>query len=135
MPVEYRIDVEAGVIHRSLIGEVTTDELLADFSRALEDPDYRPGMNSLTDLREVKPYAHRDDVLRVARFLLEHHERIDSFRAAVVVSSDSIYGMVRMLQQELKDTDIEIQVFRDFDAARGWLLNPAERSSATSDAR
>jgi hypothetical protein len=57
MPVNQTIDKRGGIIYRTVSGSVTMDELLRSFGSVLADVDYRPGMKSLTDMREVEHFA------------------------------------------------------------------------------
>ena len=121
MPTEFRVDVDAGIVYRTITGEITIDELLASYRSMLAHPDFRPGLRALTDLREVKPSAVRRDVLRLAEFVQEHGEEIGALRVAVVVSTDASFGMVRELEVELAASPVEIGLFRDPAEALAWL--------------
>ena len=121
MPTTYVIDKEAGILHRTVSGVVTTDELLESFDEALRDPDYRPGMHMLADMREVTTSAHHGDVAKVARYVREHLEEIGPLKAAVVAPTDASFGLIRMLQANLEEDPIELGVFRTIGEAEEWL--------------
>jgi hypothetical protein len=124
--MSFRVDKEAGIVYRTISGEVTTDELLRSYAAVLRHPDFRPGMKALTDMRGIKPKAFRSDVLRVAEFISKHEDEIGDLRIAVVVSADASYGIVRELEAELERTPVEIGLFRDMAEAEEWLGLPAD---------
>ncbi len=126
MPTSFRIDKNAGIVYRTITGEMTTEELIESYTSMLEHPDFRPGMSALTDMREKRASAYRRDVLLIAEFVRAHHDRIGHLRLAVVVSSSASYGMMRELKAELEESPVEIGIFRDLPAAEEWLGIPVE---------
>ena len=133
MPTRFRIDTEKNVVYRTIFGETSAEELLDSYSAVLEHPDYRPGMKSLTDMREVTPSTYRRDVLVLAQFVLEHRKEIGPLKVAVVVSREASFGMTRELTVELDESPVEMSVFRGIDAARAWL-GLSEEGASTDDA-
>jgi hypothetical protein len=133
MPTIYVIDKEAGILYRTLTGVVTTDELLESFDEALRDPDYRPGMHMLTDMRGVTTTAHKADVARVAAYVKSHVEEIGPLKVAVVAPTDASFGLIRMLQAHLGDVSIELSVFREMREAEDWLGVEQKAASGTGD--
>jgi len=121
MPIEVRIDKQLGVVLRRVTGKVTTEELIANFIETLQHPDYRPGMRSLSDLREVHPSTFSADARKIGDFVVSRSKQTGSARAAIVVSQDASYGMVRVLQVFAQNSPMDIQVFRDMNEARTWL--------------
>lgn len=124
--MSFRVDKDAGIVYRTMSGEVTTDELLESYAATLKHPDFRPGMKALTDMRELKPKAFRSDVLRVAEFVLKHRDQIGDLRIAVVVSADASYGLMRELEAELERSPVQIGLFRDMAEAEEWLGLPPD---------
>lgn len=124
MPISHTIDQQTGVIYRTVTGSITTVELIESFTNVLGHPDYRPGMKSLTDLRSIDHFSSIDDVKQIAQFMDEHQDHIMGGKAAVVVSRDVSFGMVRMLELLSSKLPIEIRVFRKLKAAYNWLDIP-----------
>ena len=121
MPVHVRIDKNSSVLYRTLTGLVTVDDMIASFHETLQDPDYRAGMNSLTDL---SAYAHQNstaDMRRLADFFIAHSDDIRGAKAAIVVSLKVSYGMVRILQAYLDVAPVNVEIFYDLQEAERWL--------------
>lgn len=121
MPIHTAIDKTTEVLRRTLTGEVTVDELIASFEDSLSHPDYRAGMNSLTDLREYGHQSSTADIRKIADFFIGHTEDIRGGMAAIVVSQTVSYGMVRMLQAYLDASPVSVGVFYDLGEAEQWL--------------
>jgi hypothetical protein len=120
MPVKVSIDRGKGLITRTVRDEVTIEEIVKSLEETLDDPRFRPGMKSLTDLRQLSHRWTSDDVTRIVQLVVDNQARLAGGRAAVVVSRTVSYGMIRMLQSRV-DGVYQIQVFYDMDEAKQWL--------------
>jgi len=121
MPIDISIDKERGLFIRTVRGAITTEEVIRSVEQVLAHPDFRPGMKSLSDLRDVIPYTSTTDVKAIAKLILSHSEQVSGVRAAVVVTQAISYGMMRMLQAYCDRSPAEIAVFYDLDEAMDWL--------------
>jgi hypothetical protein len=84
----------------------------------------RPGSTSpeLLDLREVEDFPVTAEAIReLAEKIVRRAERSRPGRLAVLVSSDPVFGMFRMLQALVDGSGLELQVFREPREARAWL--------------
>ena len=121
MPVTMRVDKEAGIVYTTVEGIYTTNDLLAEFDKLFDNLDFRPGMNGIADLRQAKTYPPASEVMRIARYLIEHQGKIGKSRTAVLVSSDVSFGTTRMFQSYADDSLIQTKIFQDMGQARRWL--------------
>ena len=121
MPVDISIDKENGLVTRVIRGRVTTDEVLKSLKQVLDHPDYHQGIKSLTDLREVTPQAETVEIKKIAQLIKDQGERLKGGKAAVLVSTQITYGMMRMLQAYCDESPLEIRVFYSLDKAEAWL--------------
>jgi hypothetical protein len=120
MPISLSIDRE--LIHTIAVGRVTDDELIAHYGNpAFSEP--RAVWLELVDGRAITEMAvTADGQRRLETLAAAHLDRLRGGRVAMVASSDVAYGMFRMWQMRREGLGFEVQVFRDFDAARAWLL-------------
>ena len=121
MPVKESIDVARNLIYRELQGRVSPEEIIASIDSVVNDPDFDPGMNSLNDLRQVVHQADREFVMNIAHTIVGYSEKLKSGKVALVVSSDVVFGMMRMLQSYVGDAPLDIMVFKDIEEAEYWL--------------
>lgn len=96
----------------------------AVFLAFIEHPDFETGMHVLWDARAVpRVDLGHEDLKRFGRFVGAHRERRGGGRSALVAEGDAVFGTFRV--HELLNHDAvsyEFRVFREFDAARAWLL-------------
>ena len=123
MSVEFRIDKDRKLVLGTLKGEVNAEAILAGLEGMVENEDYNPGFNGITDLREMKWESNQVDLRRIVHFLIEHRKKIGKSRSAVVVSDDRAYGMSRMFKVFSSQSSINLRVFRDYDEAERWVLD------------
>lgn len=126
MTVEFRIDKDEGIVYGTMKGEVNYTEVLAGMSEMVEGEDYDPGLNGITDLREMKWESDQSDLRKLVHFLIKHRKQIGRSRSAVVVSSDRTYGMARMFEVFSSESSIKVRVFRDYDEAKSWVTGESE---------
>ena len=129
MPVTFRIDKEAGIVYTVIEGPVDTKELLRELETLLDHPDFRPGLNGITDLRKSEMDTFTEDVQRVAEFFIRHREQVGASRTAIVLSGFVTYGMTRMFQAFADDSSVETQIFQDMDEAIEWIESGEDKSS------
>jgi hypothetical protein len=121
MPVTFHIDKKTGLLLRKVEGEVGPTEMIASLEASMRHPDFRPGMDSLTDMREFAQKSDSADIRQFAGFLLDQIDLVAGTRAAVVVSRTVDYGFTRMLQALVDVPGISVAVFYDIDEAEQWL--------------
>jgi hypothetical protein len=121
MPISYRIDEARGLVLTTATGTLTDDDILGLKARLLADPRWAPGMGELADVRAI-------DRLEVTTAGVQHMARQDaagpalgSYRLAIVAPQDEVYGMARMYQMLTERAVPNVRVFRDLEAAEGWL--------------
>ena len=122
MPISYRIDVERNLVLTTASGTLTDDDVLQLKARLVRDPDFRPGMKELSDIRNITRLDVTADGIQA---MVEQDQRdravVASHRLALVVSKDLDFGMARMYQTLTESTMKNVGVFRDIDKANAWL--------------
>lgn len=126
MPAFYKIDRENRLVMSIASGTITMAEALDHHQKLRSDPDFDPAFSQLLDVSHVtKIELTTEDVRRLAQAAMFS----STSRRAILVSSDTAFGLARMfeiLRESAGDTGIE--VFRDLDEALDWVL--ARRASA-----
>lgn len=122
MPITYRIDRQRGIVWTHATGVLTDAELLAHKRRLINDPDFRPGMRELSDVREIE----RLEVTPkgISRFVAQDktdETQLGDHRLAIVASENVVYGMARMYQSLTDGSPRNVMVFRNPTEAKTWL--------------
>ena len=122
MPITYSIDHERGVVLTTASGVLTDDELLHHKRKMTSDPNFKPGLVGLSDIREIAELAVTTEGIRslVKQDALDA-ERLKGFKLAIVASDDVVFGMARMYQTMTQDNVFNVRIFRDLDEAKKWL--------------
>ena len=124
MPMSYRIDRAAGIIRISGDGTLTDEDMIACIAALREDGDLRPGMPTLSDMRDVSSLEISPaGIVQMLRVMDRTSGRRGDAKAAIVVSRDLAFGMGRMLASigEAKHATPRFRVFRDLEAALTWI--------------
>jgi hypothetical protein len=122
MPISYRIDSSRGLILTTASDTLTIDDLIAHKAALLADPQFRPGLKELSDVRGVRSLTlGPPEMRRLASLDSEHKARLGDYRLALVVPEDFLFGMARMYQQLTEENLPDIGVFRSVEKAVEWL--------------
>jgi hypothetical protein len=118
MPVGYGIDEERQIVLSRAWGILTDGEVVLHARALAADPRFAPHYRQLTAMHDVT----RSDVSASTVEAIASEVPFGAgARRAIVVSSDTVYGMARMFELLRGTKDDEIVVFRDMDAALKWL--------------
>ena len=120
MPVRSVIYREHRLVVTIEEGRVTFEDMLANQDRLLNDPDFDPNFNQLSDATLA---TDTDLSEHNVRMLYQRRVFSASSRRAVVAPTDFAFGMARMLQAylELSGTAHPVKIFRDRASALRWL--------------
>ena len=120
MPVRSVIYKEQRLVVTIEEGRVTFDDMLANQNRLVNDPDFDPEFNQLSDATLAT-----DTDLSEHNVKMLYNRRVFSStaRRAVVAPTEFTFGMARMLQTyiELSAAPLMVEVFRDRISALKWL--------------
>jgi hypothetical protein len=121
VPVSYSFDSAIVVIKGA--GHYTPDDLKAATLAALDDPVLPENPVGMFDLRDSDVLAKRSSsqLADMALFLERLAPRFNN-RLAMVVSSTVGYGLMRLGTAYVETPGIRVEIFREYDDARIWLL-------------
>jgi len=120
LPIDYTI--RDGLLSARASG-VLDDETLLGYVRAvMANPAYQTAEADLFDARGVTGVEITAEGIRTIAALIQQ-SGLSSQRVAVIADSPAVFGMARMYGM-LRE-DIEVNVFREAEAALEWLGVPA----------
>lgn len=130
MPYRFSFDPQRSLIRETFDGEVTAEELMRLSAEEWANPDYRKGLNVISDFRDARVNISFEQMVQYAAFV-EQGQGIS--RQAIVVSGNLEYGLARMFEM-LTDGRGPIwkslKIFYDYAEAEAWV-----NSKAADDAR
>lgn len=133
MPIRHRLRSD-GVLLTEATGVVTESDLISHLRSHVEDPELRPGMDEIVDLRGVTELDLSTPALRrVILFEQQHLEPFRLARIAIVASTDLPFGLSRMYQSLTDQAGTEVSVHRTLEEAEirlgaggtGGTISPA----------
>ena len=124
MPHKIAFDESVGCYFAVWAGPVVADEFLEFYRNVAKRPWFRPGLNGLHDFRQADIRANRSDTIRIASYRMMLREMFGPGRAARVVADRGSEKALRSIDVVVSDTDREVEVFTDYEAAKAWLGLP-----------
>jgi hypothetical protein len=121
MSFTYRIDKANRIVYLEGADpplEVWRQTMLAVFA----DPDFETGFNFLSDRRSASESRSSDYIRAAISFLRYHEQEMGSCKWATVVSTMSAFGKGRISKILSEDLSTRIDVFKDIEEAREWLM-------------
>lgn len=124
--MEHRFDFdEPGRVIITVWGEATLAGFRGYMAEFLDDPRWRPGMDSLVDLRALEIGEITSAQIRgLVEAQTRNREKRGGGRTAAVVSQEVTFGLVRMYEAYADQQSSPHRVFRSYDEARTWLDEP-----------
>jgi hypothetical protein len=117
VPISYHF--EDDTLFTTIEGPTTYEDVKRYLDALTSDPRFREGMPGLIDCRRVKSLFSVADLRRTAADLRARPEIRG--RAAVLASSNLVYGLLRMYEVFSDGDPVELRVFRQPDEALAWL--------------
>ena len=126
MPVRYEIDSAAGLVRVTLSGDVTSDEIFDYYAAVAADPALRPGLSIFADCRSVTSVPPFPELNAVANAQARAPADVRPRRAAVLVSSSWLFGIIRQFAALAEGGGIQVVPFYNHDEAHQWLARGTE---------
>jgi len=110
-----------GIVRISVTGVVDPHTAIALLRSLAEDPAFGPRLPQLVDMREVPEPLPVTDLERVAYAFEQMRSRFAGSRAAVLVATTAMFGVVRQFGTLVERAGVEVTPFTDEREALAWL--------------
>ena len=121
MPFTYTIAPELNLIRTSGQGDVTLTGLMLHMEKVIDDSLYRPGMNTIADMRQARILMTMQDTSDLIRLFLQQAKIRKRGRWAVVISRRPEVHMIRFFITFLEHLPFKMSVFDTPEEAAEWL--------------
>jgi hypothetical protein len=125
MPISYHIDRDLGLLVVKAVGAIRDKDVQRYKSALMDDPNLECVRKEICDFREATVAMSPERMGEVARVHEAVFDGVGSTMCAVIVSSDLLYGLVRMYTHCVGGLGHEVLPFRDVPEALEWLGLPA----------
>ena len=124
MPIETRIDDTLGIRIHTLTGPVEPEQIAAELTGTVSDPDFDPKMPALWDIRAATGSLTGSQVRDLAQLVGGLWREQRPPRVALLVASGLHYGLARMYEQYIDLTrKMDMKVFKVDEEALTWLTS------------
>lgn len=130
MSISYHIDRDLGLLTVKAEGEISDQDIQQYRVALMDDSDLLCVTKELCDLREVALAISPSRMTEVAGLHRDVFVGVGSTMCAVIVSSDLLYGLLRMYAQCVGPLGHEVLPFREVAEAREWLGLPGSGEDA-----
>ncbi len=121
MPISVSMTKDTNFLHMKFEGETNMTEVVEELERLFQLPEYKPGMRSLIDLRDMPSFANANDIRRISQFLSDHTEKLGYSRTALVATNPLVVGMANMFLVFVDRSPFRVEVFKTQEEAIEWL--------------
>jgi hypothetical protein len=128
MSIAVQFYLETHVVCLRTSGEVSPRVAQTTLTALFKNPEFRPGMAIVWDLRRGGLKLFTEESIRATvEFVAQRLATRGHGKGALVVSQQVDYGIGRMFEAYTDQVPAELRVFRDFDEAMGWAgASPAK---------
>jgi hypothetical protein len=133
MPFSYRIEPEINLLLIYGEGVITQVERVEAIHAWLNDPNFRPGMDTLCDLSKAASVPSWSELGEIVAIVKRRLPSIGSKKVAIVSVRSLVFGVARQFQGLLEATPLDVRVFRNREAAMAWLQGEKAHSSASDE--
>ena len=126
MPIYYTIDSQRGMLFVVAEGESTQAERLAAMQAWLSDPAFRPGLQTLADFSQAVNVPTLLELEEIVEYIRRYASVIGQKKIAIVSTRPVSFGVARQFGALAPGGLLTVRVFKDRDAALGWLAEQPE---------
>ncbi len=126
MRIRYTIDERAGLVTFRLAGVPDFEATRESLEQLRADPRFRPGMDALTDRRELATIPTSEYTYELVELIRTQWPPHMIRRWAILAPPGAAYGMARMAEMRAAISGSEIAAFIHESDALEWLLRPED---------
>lgn len=118
MPIETDINTEQGIIIHTITGEVAFSELQEAAVKLFSNPGFNSSYPIILDLsRGSLKQLSSADIINMAGFLEQFDDARGTGKSFIVASENLEFGLSRMLQGHMGDSQRPIIIYRSLEEA------------------
>lgn len=117
------IHPDSNLVYHTVTGEFTAEKVRTAVDKMVGHPDFKPGMDSLWDLRGASiNKLNQAELLKMMEYIAAHRARRGrDYKVAIVVASDLQFGFARMYELMSFSLPSKKAIFRNTREAFRWL--------------
>ncbi|MDP1961179.1 MAG: hypothetical protein Q8K93_03160 [Reyranella sp.] len=116
-----KLNIELGVIVLRAKQSMSFEEIRGVFVEMVRLPGFKEGLCLVADFRGSGTILTGEDIRNLAAFAERTDHAWGDTKWCIVASSDTMFGLSRMFSSLTDQLQVDTHVFRDIEAANGWL--------------
>ncbi|MCB0277960.1 MAG: hypothetical protein KDD94_00555 [Calditrichaeota bacterium] len=121
MAFQYEIVNDLRVTFVKASGKIGLTDIINYLELQFNDPDFRPGIYSLIDLRDITVTVTFDDLKSIKNFVGLYKTKVINSKSALITNSNLVFQLAKMLAILTAVYQIDVKVFLGLDEAKRWL--------------
>lgn len=123
MSIIHTIDSEIGVVLSTWVGEVSDSDLISSYKELVEGELWKPGYDSILDLRGARLNLVTDNGLYNLYVLVRSHTegKCEDYHSVLIASNDLVRELATKYESFSDDELHKLTVFEDIKEAYKWL--------------
>lgn len=121
MPFTYTIAPEHNIIHTNAEGRISLGDLDEHMRTVAHDPLFRPGMNTIADLRQARIFMSLQDAPDLVRLFIHQAKIRKKGCWAVLIDRHPEVHLIRFFISFMEHLPFKMRVFGNAEDARRWL--------------
>ena len=123
MPAFYCIQPDKKLMVVKYRGDMTIGEQIEILNTLLSDPQYEPGIDSISDLTEANYDWKLSEIDHLRSYMQTNRARIGQCKWVLVSRAGITTGNARVFQilNEVSGSSVEVRLFQTMDEAYEWL--------------
>lgn len=123
MPITYRIDADANMLYVVATGVTTQAERMAAMFGWLNDPAFKPGLDTFCDFTTADSTPRLSDLRALIVAIGQHAHVIGHQKVAILAAKPITFGVARVFEAlaETEEVPLQVKVFFDRDRVWEWL--------------
>jgi hypothetical protein len=122
MSLPYLIDKDLRIVFCKYEDTPAFDLWAEQMGAVFLDPGFEPGFDFIFDCSIVKTAPTKEFIEKLIKFVDAHPNEFGKGYRAIVATGAAAYGMARMYQGIMGETE-HLRVFTDVENAKRWLRN------------
>lgn len=122
MTISYSIDRTNNIIYETAEGEITLKDFIK-FRKKLLSENLQENIRFLADYRKAKVELSFEEMMMVKESTFRVIRKTGTAALAIVVPDNLGTGMANMYRHISEESNFSVELFKNYDEAKQWLLD------------
>jgi hypothetical protein len=122
MPITFHYDDQANILYEKGTGSLTLKDFM-EYREKLKSANLKKHFRSLADYSEANLNFSTGHMQQYAESFRGVAQKYGNVKIAICVRKNLEFGLARMYANITEENGYDVEVFRDYEKARKWLLN------------